>query len=347
MMSCEQLENSEGGHIIQEAKENNWERIIRFFDSQRAYQDTWRHMYHMVNRHMQRRTTQHDDFQKEEIQRPKQQDEPQKEILMAAERLQTSDNQFKQHRKAREEVLRELPETTTQDDFQKLIRAEKDKQHMHKQDGNWQAVEECIRETRSLASRQKHLGELEQREFEEYLECEQQIRSINHMMNVTEVNTVQSVQEQKGIEKQKQALTIQKEAWKSLMDMRNSLKEPEKVDPVGRNKMEAKQEVKPPQDQFVEELDKMQGNDAQVYDRQLRFEQDHRRRLAELDIEERKQAILTKQRQEVEQIVANRREFYERMLQLGNHEVAAELLLEITRDIATEKNRSANRAGGV
>ena len=151
----------------------------------------------MANKHMQRRTTQHDDFQKEEIQRPKQQDEPQKEILMAAERLQTSDNQLKQHRKAREEVLRELPETTTQDDFQKLIRAEKDKQHMHKQDGNWQAVEECIKETRSLASRQKHLGELEQRECEEYLECEQQIRSINHMMNVAEVNTVQSVQEQK------------------------------------------------------------------------------------------------------------------------------------------------------
>ena len=111
--------------------------------------------------------------------------------------------------------------------------------------------------------------------------------------------------------------------------------------------MEAKQEVKPPQDQFVEELDKMQGNDAQVYDRQLRFEQDHRRRLAELDIEERKQSILTKQRQEVEQSVANRLKIYERMLQLGNHEVAAELLLEITRDIATEKSRSANRAGGV
>jgi hypothetical protein len=168
-------------------------------------------------------------------------------------------------------------------------------------------------------------------------------------MNVTEVNTVQSVQEQRGIEKQRQALIIEKEAWKSLMDMRNSLKEPEKINPVGRNKMETDQEVKPPQDQFVEKLDKieMPGNDAQVYDRQLRFEQDHRRRLAELDIEEKKQLILTKQRQEVEQIVANRREFYERMLQLGNHEVAAELLLEITRNIATEKNRSANRVGGV
>ena len=134
--------------------------------------------------------TQHDDFRKEEIQRPKQQDEFQKEILMAAERLQASDNRFKQHRKAREEVLKELPKTTTQDDFQKLIRAEKDRQHMYTQDRNWQAVDECMRETLSLASRQRELGELEQREFEEYLECEQQIRSINHMMNVTEVNTL-------------------------------------------------------------------------------------------------------------------------------------------------------------
>ena len=60
--------------------------------------------------------------------------------------------------------------------------------------------------------------------------------------------------------------------------------------------METDQEVEPPQDQFVEKLDKieMPGNDAQVYDRQLRFEQDHRRRLAELDIEEKKQLILTK-----------------------------------------------------
>ena len=83
---------------------------------------------------------------------------------------------------------------------------------MYTQDRNWQAVDECMRETLSLASRQRELGELEQREFEEYLECEQQIRSINHMMNVTEVNTVQSVQEQMGFEKQKQALIIKKEA---------------------------------------------------------------------------------------------------------------------------------------
>jgi hypothetical protein len=71
------------------------------------------------------------------------------------------------------------------------------------------------------------------------------------------------------------------------------------------------------------------------------------RRLAELDIEDRKQLILTKQRQEVDQIVTKQREFYERMLQLGNHEVAAELLLEITRNIANERNRSTNRVGGV
>ena len=117
-MSCEQLENGEGGQVVQEAKENNWERIIRFFCSQRAYQELKR-MFYMANKHAQRRTTQHDNFQEEEIQRPKQQDESQKEILMAAERLQTSDNRLKQHRRAREKVLKELPKTTTQDDFQK------------------------------------------------------------------------------------------------------------------------------------------------------------------------------------------------------------------------------------
>ena len=104
--------------------------------------------------------------------------------------------------------------------------------------------------------------------------------------------------------------------------------------------METDRGVKPPQDQFVEKLNNAlkPRNDAQVYDRQLDFEQDHRRRLAELDIEDRKQLILTKQRQEVDQIVTKQREFYERMLQLGNHEVAVELLLEITRNVATEKN---------
>ena len=67
-----------------------------------------------------------------------------------------------------------------------------------------------MREIKSLASRQRKLGELEQLEIEECLECEQQIRSINHKMNVTEVNHVQSVQEQIRFDKQKQALTIEK-----------------------------------------------------------------------------------------------------------------------------------------
>ena len=102
---------------------------------------------------------------------------------------------------------------------------------MYTQDHDWQAVDECMREIRSLASRQRKLGELGKREMEEYLECEQQIRSINHKMNVAEVNTVQSVQEQNEFKKQKQALTIEQEAWKSLTDMRSSLKEPEKINP--------------------------------------------------------------------------------------------------------------------
>ena len=60
-------------------------------------------------------------------------------------------------------------------------------------------------EIKSLAKRQKLLGELEQMETEKCLECEEQIRAFNHTMNVTEVNDVQSVQEQIKLGKQKQA----------------------------------------------------------------------------------------------------------------------------------------------
>ena len=82
-------------------------------------------------------------------------------------------------------------------------------------------------EIRSLAERQRTLGELKQTETEKYLECEEQIRAINHIMNVTEVKDIQNVEEQIKLDKQKQALTQEQEAWKSPMDMRNSLKEPE------------------------------------------------------------------------------------------------------------------------
>ena len=80
------------------------------------------------------------------------------------------------------------------------------------------------------------------------------------------------------------------------MGMRNSLKEPEKINSIERNKMEIDREVKSPQGQFVEKLNNTlkPRNHAQAYDRRLDFEQDHRRRLAKLDIEDRKQLILTK-----------------------------------------------------
>jgi len=76
-------------------------------------------------------------------------------------------------------------------------------------------------------------------------------------------------------------------------------------------------------------------NDERKQRTQLEFEEDQRRRKSELDIEDQNHTILMK-----------KYEFYERMLQLGNHETAAELLLEITERIATERNRSANRVGG-
>ena len=77
---------------------------------------------------------------------------------------------------------------------------------MYTQDRDWQAVDACMREIRSLASRQRKLGVLGQLEMEEYLECEQQIRSINYRMKVAGVYNVQSVQEQIGFEKQNKHL---------------------------------------------------------------------------------------------------------------------------------------------
>ena len=109
-------------------------------------------------------------------------------------------------------------------------------------------------EVKSLASRQARLGELGQIEAQECLECGHQISPINHKMNIAEVDSAQSLQEQVKLDAQKQAFTIERDAWKSLVDMRNSLEEPEKANSVARNKMEIDQEVKTPQDQFVEEM---------------------------------------------------------------------------------------------
>ena len=86
--------------------------------------------------------------------------------------------------------------TMTIEYFQKFISAEKDKQHMYTQDQDWTAINECTMEVKSLASRQARLGELGQIEAEKYLECGHQIRSINHIMNITGVGRVQSLQEQ-------------------------------------------------------------------------------------------------------------------------------------------------------
>ena len=122
------------------------------------------------------------------------------------------------------------------------------------------------------------------------------------------------------------------------MDMRNSLKEPGKTNSVERNKREIDREVKAPQDQLVEKLDntlELRDNDERIYNRQLEFEDHQRRQNIEFDNEDRKAQQLKVQFQ-----------FYERMLQLGNHRTAAKLLLEIER-IATDENRSANRVGGV
>ena len=156
-------------------------------------------------------------------------------------------------------------------------------------------------------------------------------------MNITEVNSAQSLQEQVKLDEQKQALTIESDAWKSLVDMRNSLKEPEKANPVERNKMEIDREVKALQDQFVEKLNNTLKlrNDERAYRRQLEFEDYQQSQSVELDNGDRKAQQLKVQFQ-----------FYERMLQLGNHETAVKLLLGIEGN-ANERNRSANRVRGV
>ena len=155
-------------------------------------------------------------------------------------------------------------------------------------------------------------------------------------MNVTEVNVVQSVQEQTRLGKQKQSFVQEQEAWKSLMDMRNILKEPEKTTPVQRNRMEVDTESENTLKRGAEDSTLKLEFDDQTESQQLEFEEDQRRRNAELDIGDRNHTILMKKCQ-----------FYERMLQLGNHGTADKLLLEITERIATERNRSANRVGGV
>ena len=94
------------------------------------------------------------------MQKPRQQDGLRREIQVATEWQQTSDSHLEQHRRLQEEVLKELPMTTTLEDFQKLIRAEKDKQHMYTQDQDWTSVIACMMKVKSLTSRQAGLGEL-------------------------------------------------------------------------------------------------------------------------------------------------------------------------------------------
>ena len=131
---------------------------------------------HQTQRELQKRPRQQDDFQKNELQKkPRQQDDFKFEIQAAIERQQKADDQLKYHRKSQEEVLRGLITTTTTNDFQRFIRAERDKQHMYTQDQDLPAVNECMTEIKSLAKRQKLLGGLEQMKTDEYLECEQQI----------------------------------------------------------------------------------------------------------------------------------------------------------------------------
>ena len=122
-----------------------------------------------------------------------QQDGTREEIQVTTEPQQTLGEQIEHHQTLKKGILGTLSMMTTTDDFQELIRIEKDKQHMHAQERNWIAVTECIMEVQDLSRRQARLGELEQIRLENFIACEERIRSINHIMTITEVNDVKSV----------------------------------------------------------------------------------------------------------------------------------------------------------
>ena len=88
------------------------------------------------------------------------------EVQRLDHKKQTLGEKIKQHRRAREEILKALPVTTTAEDFQNLIRIERDKQNMYPQAGDWETVEMCILEVEDLSRRQAryqyfdYLGEL-------------------------------------------------------------------------------------------------------------------------------------------------------------------------------------------
>ena len=103
---------------------------------------------------------------------------------------------------------------------------------------NWTAVTECMMEVRDLSRRQVRLGELEQIRSENCMACEEQMRSINHKMNIAKVNDVKSVQQQAKYDEQKETQASIQEAWKSLLDMRNAPEESETVKLTNDNKIE-------------------------------------------------------------------------------------------------------------
>ena len=84
---------------------------------------------------------------------------------------------------------------------------------MYTQDQERPALKECITGIRSLAERHRSLGELKPAETEKYLEREEQIRAINHIMNVTEVKDIQNVEEQIKLDKQKKAPLQEQAEW--------------------------------------------------------------------------------------------------------------------------------------
>ena len=140
-------------------------------------------------------------------------------------------------------------------------------------------------------------------------------------------------------DEQNKTQATERELWKSPLDMRNALEESETVKLIDDNKMES-EAVKLTGDNKMEFDRRPEADDNKMeFSRRpgiSRPRDSHRERKQELEFQAHEHDVLVK-----------KREFYEHMLQLGDHESAERCLSGLRERITAVEDRSANRVGGV
>ena len=91
----------------------------------------------------------------------------------------------------------------------------------------------------------------------------------------------------------------------------------------------------------------MRSRNKEQKQAQMEFEEDQRRQQLKFEEDQRRQELKLDKDDRDHTLLERKCVFYERMLQLGNHKTAEELLLDITERITAERTRSTNRVGGV